>query len=202
MATRKPARKTAARAPKSAGPASTGSVPGKPSATAAAKPAATRNGARGVPDVQVTVSWGVDAAGLPDEGQFRRWVEAAVGRRRATAEVSLRIVDAVEGQALNLQYRHRDYPTNVLSFPADLPPGLGIPLLGDVVLCAPVIAREADAQRKPPFEHWAHLTVHGTLHLLGHDHETPAEARDMEAIEIQVLDFLGIPDPYVERGPS
>jgi probable rRNA maturation factor len=151
------------------------------------------------PAVQVSVSWGVPADGLPDEEQFRRWVEAAVGRRRATAEVSLRIVDAAEGQALNLQYRHRDYATNVLSFPADLPPGLGIPLLGDVVLCAPVIAREADAQRKAPLEHWAHLTVHGTLHLLGHDHETPAEARDMEALEIQVLESMGIPDPYQAR---
>lgn len=201
MATRKPASKTAARAPKAAGPARIVGVAGKQAAATAPRPAAPRTVARGVPDVQVTVSWGVAAAGLPDEAQFHRWVEAAVRRRRAPAEVSLRIVDAVEGQALNLQYRHRDYPTNVLSFPADLPPGLGIPLLGDVVLCAPVIAREADAQRKPPFEHWAHLTVHGTLHLLGHDHETPAEARDMEAIEVQILDSLGIPDPYEERGP-
>ena len=87
----------------------------------------------------------------------------------------------------------------MLSVLADLPPGLDLPLLGDFVLCAPVIAREAEIQRKPVAEHWAHLTVHGTLHLLGHDHETPAEAREMESLECQVLEKMGIPDPYTER---
>jgi probable rRNA maturation factor len=149
--------------------------------------------------VKVAVSWGVPASGLPKSADFERWVAAAVGRRRAEAEVSVRVVDAAEGQAMNLRYRHRDYATNVLSFPADLPAELGVPLLGDVVLCAPVIATEAKAQSKPEAEHWAHLTVHGTLHLLGLDHETPAEAREMESIEVQVLESIGIQNPYIER---
>jgi probable rRNA maturation factor len=152
-----------------------------------------------VPEIAVAVSYGVPEDGLPPPERFRDWVAAAVGRQRAQAEVSVRIVDAAEGQELNRRYRHRDYATNVLSFPADLPPELGLPLLGDLVLCAPVIAREAQAQRKPAEQHWAHLTVHGTLHLLGHDHETPAEAREMESLEVQVLERIGIPDPYEER---
>jgi probable rRNA maturation factor len=207
MATRKPAPKTAAarpRATKAAPPAREAAghaAKTRPAAPkpAKARPAVPRKAVAPAQAVQVSVSLGVPAEGLPSEAQFRDWVEAAVGRQRRSAEVSLRIVDAVEGQALNLQYRHRDYPTNVLSFPADLPPGLGIPLLGDVVLCAPVIAREAQAQGKPVLEHWAHLVVHGTLHLLGHDHETPAEAREMESLEVQVLDSMGIQDPYIAR---
>jgi probable rRNA maturation factor len=98
-----------------------------------------------------------------------------------------------------MRYRHKDYPTNVLSFVADLPPKLKLPLLGDIVLCAPVIEREALAQGKPLFDHYAHLTVHGVLHLLGMNHETIAEAREMESIEQQVLDRIGISDPYSER---
>ncbi|MFN7551638.1 MAG: rRNA maturation RNase YbeY [Pseudomonadota bacterium] len=188
MSSRKPAHTTAP-------PTAALRDPDAPAAASGRVGAASRRPAA----VEVSVSWGVPADGLPDEKLFREWVAAAVGRQRAAAEVSLRIVDAAEGQALNLQYRHRDYATNVLSFPADLPTGLGIPLLGDLVLCAPVIASEALAQGKTVLEHWAHLTVHGTLHLLGHVHETPVEARDMEALEVQVLEKLGIPDPYVAR---
>lgn len=193
MAPRKPARKSAA--PRAQAPAATSTtVRTKPGPKA--RPAAVRSREAAV---DVSLSLGVPADGLPDEASFRAWVAAAVGRQRRAAEVSLRIVDAAEAQAINRQYRHRDYATNVLSFPADLPPDLGIPLIGDLVLCAPVIAAEAKAQGKPLFEHWAHLTVHGTLHLLGHDHETPAEARDMEALEIQVLESIGIQDPYQAR---
>jgi probable rRNA maturation factor len=154
---------------------------------------------KSAPAVTVSVSYGVPSEGLPARADFEAWVAAAVGRQRAAAEVSLRVVDASEGQALNLRYRHKDYATNVLSFAADLPAGVDLPLLGDLVLCAPVIAREAADQGKPPFEHWAHLTIHGTLHLLGHDHETPAEARDMEALELQILEKIGIQDPYIAR---
>ena len=143
--------------------------------------------------------YGVPESGLPDEGDFLRWVTAAVGRRLANVEVSVRVVDSAEGHELNMRYRHRDYATNVLSFRADLPPEIDNPLLGDIVMCAPVIAAESAKQGKPAMEHWAHMTVHGTLHLLGLNHETPAEARDMESIEIQVLDLLGITDPYIER---
>ena len=169
----------------------------QPARTPPPKPAKPARGT--APEIAVSVSYGVPEDGLPPPERFRDWVAAAVGRERAQVEVSVRIVDAAEGQELNRRYRHRDYATNVLSFAAELPPELGLPLLGDLVLCAPVVAREAQAQGKPVEQHWAHLTVHGTLHLLGHDHETPAEAREMEALEVQVLERLGIPDPYWER---
>ncbi|QWT22611.1 rRNA maturation RNase YbeY [Bacillus sp. NP157] len=136
--------------------------------------------------------------GIPASASFRRWVEAALkgARRRRATEVAIRIVDADEGQALNLQYRGRDYATNVLSFPADLPPGLNLPLIGDLVICAPVVASEAAEQGKKAIDHWAHMTVHGTLHLLGYDHIVDAEAEAMEALETRILAGLGIPDPY------
>ncbi|KJV30941.1 rRNA maturation RNase YbeY [Luteibacter yeojuensis] len=136
--------------------------------------------------------------GIPAPASFRHWVEAALkgARRRKATEVAIRIVDAAEGQALNLQYRGRDYATNVLSFEADLPPGIALPLIGDLVICAPVVAREAAEQGKKPNDHWAHLTIHGTLHLLGFDHIEDAEAEAMEALETRILAGLGIADPY------
>lgn len=146
----------------------------------------------------VHVGYAVPRAGVPAAASFRRWVEAALSgakRRRAT-ELSIRIVDATEGRALNRDYRGKDYATNVLSFEADLPPGLKLPLIGDIVICAPVVAREAAEQGKPPRDHWAHLTVHGVLHLLGHDHILEAEAEAMEALETRILAGLGIADPY------
>jgi probable rRNA maturation factor len=100
---------------------------------------------------------------------------------------------------LNARYRHGDYATNVLSFPAELPAGVDLPLLGDIVVCAPVVNREAAAQRKAPRAHWAHMLVHGTLHLLGHDHERAREAARMEALEKRVLAGLKFPDPYQEQ---
>ncbi|SFW61753.1 rRNA maturation RNase YbeY [Luteibacter sp. UNCMF366Tsu5.1] len=150
---------------------------------------------------QVDVAVGYATAsrkGVPASASFRRWVEAALkgARRRKGTEVAIRIVDADEGQALNLQYRGRDYATNVLSFPADLPPGVNLPLIGDLVICAPVVAREAAEQGKKAAHHWAHMTVHGTLHLLGYDHLDDAEAEAMEALETRILAGLGIPDPY------
>ena len=136
--------------------------------------------------------------GIPAPASFRRWVEAALkgARRRKATEMAIRIVDAEEGQALNLQYRGRDYATNVLSFEADLPPGVNLPIIGDLVICAPVVAREAADQGKKANDHWAHLTIHGTLHLLGYDHIVDAEAEAMEALETRVLAGLGITDPY------
>jgi probable rRNA maturation factor len=115
--------------------------------------------------------------------------------------VAIRIVGAQEGRALNRHYRGKDYATNVLSFPADvdgagLPKGVKLPLLGDIVLCAPVIAREAKEQKKPLNAHYAHLTVHGVLHLLGWDHQDEREADCMEALEREILAGLGIADPY------
>ena len=132
---------------------------------------------------------------LPGVREFRRWVEAAL-EARDDAEVSIRIVGSREMRRLNRRYRDQDRPTNVLSFPAELPAGVDLPLLGDVVLCAPVIAGEAAEQGKTAQSHWAHLTVHGVLHLLGHDHQEPADARRMEGRELAVLAQLGFPDPY------
>jgi probable rRNA maturation factor len=144
------------------------------------------------------VSYATSRAGVPSSASFRQWVAAALRgvRRRKPAEVAIRIVGADEGQALNRDYRGKDYPTNVLSFPAELPPALNLPLLGDLAICAPVVAREAAEQGKRPRDHWAHLTIHGTLHLLGYDHLEDAEAEAMEALETRILAGLGIADPY------
>ena len=136
--------------------------------------------------------------GLPAAVSFRRWVAAALqgARRRKSAELSIRIVDTAEGRALNRDYRGKDYATNVLSFPAELPPGIDLPLIGDLAICAPVVLREAAEQSKLARDHWAHLTVHGVLHLLGHDHLEDAEAERMERLETRILAGLGIADPY------
>lgn len=141
---------------------------------------------------------GLSASGIPRSDSFQRWVQAAlqVARRRRASELAIRIVDAAEGRELNHQYRGRDYATNVLSFPADLPPGLRLPLLGDLIICAPIVAREAAEQGKPLRDHYAHMTVHGVLHLLGYDHMVDDEAERMEALERRALAGLGIADPY------
>lgn len=111
-------------------------------------------------------------------------------------EVTIRIVGETEGRRLNQTWRQRNYPTNVLSFPFDSPPGLNLPQLGDLVICSPVVLREALAQQKTPESHWAHLVVHGTLHLLGYDHQDTAQAELMETLEINILTQLGYPNPY------
>ena len=136
------------------------------------------------------------ARGIPSGEDFRRWVSAALGPEAEDWELTVRVVDELEARVLNRDYRGRDYATNVLSFPAELPPGVDLPLLGDLVLCAPVVAREAAEQGKAAADHWAHLTVHGVLHLLGHDHEEDAQAAMMEDLERRVLAGLGIADPY------
>jgi probable rRNA maturation factor len=136
-------------------------------------------------------------AGIPSPASFRRWVEAALSdARRRPVELSIRIVGAREGRTLNRAYRGKDYATNVLSFSTELPPGIRLPLLGDIALCAPVVRREAAEQGKPCAHHWAHLTVHGVLHLLGHDHVEEAQAQRMEKLETRILKALGMPNPY------
>ncbi len=145
-------------------------------------------------DVQVSGS----RSGLPAVGKLRHWARSALAGRRNPAELSIRIVDAAESQALNRQFRAKDKPTNVLAFPADLPAELGLPLLGDVVICRDVVAAEAAAQGKAPEAHWAHMVIHGTLHLLGFDHQDPAQAEEMETLETELLAELGWPDPYQE----
>lgn len=139
------------------------------------------------------------AAQCPGDGPLRRAVEqallvAAAGER--DWELSLRLVDCAEMQELNRRYRDRDRPTNVLSFAAQLPADIDVPLLGDVVICAPVVCREAADQRKTPAAHWGHVLIHGVLHLLGFDHERSADAQRMEAAERRALAALGWPDPY------
>lgn len=150
--------------------------------------------------VHVSRAPGLAATGIPRSDSFRLWAQTAlqVARRRRASELSLRIVASDEGRELNRQYRGRDYATNVLSFPAELPPGLRLPLLGDLILCAPVVAREAAEQGKPLRHHYAHMTVHGVLHLLGHDHLVDDEAERMEALERKALASLGIADPYAD----
>ncbi|MBJ6978761.1 MULTISPECIES: rRNA maturation RNase YbeY [unclassified Luteimonas] len=152
--------------------------------------------------LDVSVGYALPRAGIPAAVSFRKWVAAALSGRIREADLAIRLVDEKEGRALNRHYRGRDYATNVLSFPADLPEGLPegvrLPLLGDLVLCAPVVAREAQEQAKPLAAHYAHLTVHGTLHLLGWDHGNDIEAEAMEQLEREILAGLGIGDPYRE----
>ena len=152
--------------------------------------------------LDVSVGYATPRTGLPAAVSFRKWVAAALKGRILEADLAIRIVDSKEGRALNRHYRGKDYATNVLSFPAErphgLPKGVRMPLLGDLVLCAPVIAREAREQGKPLSAHYAHLTVHGALHLLGWDHGDEREAECMEQLEREILTGLGIADPYQE----
>ncbi len=151
---------------------------------------------KGPVQLDVGVSYGLPRKGLPAAASFRKWAAAAAEGRIRRADLAIRLVDEKEGRSLNRHYRGKDYATNVLSFPADLPEGVKLPLLGDLVICAPVVAREAAEQGKPLAAHYAHLTVHGVLHLLGLDHEDEREAEAMERIEREVLAALGFPDPY------
>ncbi|MFS8063135.1 MAG: rRNA maturation RNase YbeY [Luteimonas sp.] len=156
-------------------------------------------------NLDVSVGYAVPRAGLPAAVSFRKWVAAALDGRIRDADLAIRVVGTREGRALNRHYRGKDYATNVLSFPADvavgvkMPKGVKMPLLGDLVLCAPVIAREARDQKKPLIAHYAHLTVHGALHLLGWDHDNDTDADCMEQLEREILAGIGVGDPYIER---
>ncbi|UVE19791.1 rRNA maturation RNase YbeY [Pseudomonas sp. LS44] len=133
----------------------------------------------------------------PTISQFQQWCELALRQRSADSELTIRLVDEAEARELNSTYRHKDYATNVLSFPAEVPDELlDIPLLGDLVICVAVVEREAAEQGKTSEAHWAHLVIHGCLHLLGYDHIDEVEAEEMEALERQLLAELGHPDPY------
>ena len=146
--------------------------------------------------VAVDLQVASDSPQLPTVADFQKWASAAVGRHRDEAEISLRIVDIEEGAELNQQWRNKSGPTNVLSFPSELPPELELPLLGDLVVCAPVVEKESQQQSKTLQAHWAHMIVHGTLHLLGYDHIEEQEAEAMESLEIEILETLGFPNPY------
>ena len=135
---------------------------------------------------------------LPAAPMVRRWVRAALAGRRERAELTVRLVDEPEMIELNQTYRHKTGSTNVLSFPFEAPPGITLALLGDVVICAPVVAREAAEQGKLLNAHWCHMVVHGVLHLLGFDHQTDNEAHTMERLETEIITALGFADPYAE----
>jgi probable rRNA maturation factor len=155
--------------------------------------------------LDVSVGYAVPRAGLPSSMSFRKWIAAALENRIREADLAVRIVGAREGRALNRHYRGKDQATNVLSFPAEIaegvkfPKGVKMPLLGDLVLCAPVIAKEAREQKKPLLAHYAHLTVHGALHLLGWNHDDDTDAECMEQLEREILSGLGIEDPYIPQ---
>ncbi|MEC7815659.1 MAG: rRNA maturation RNase YbeY [Pseudomonadota bacterium] len=132
---------------------------------------------------------------LPGQAELERWA-ALAWQGEDPSEVTIRIVDEYESQALNHQYRGKDKPTNVLSFPFEAPPGITVPLAGDLVICAPVVEREAREQHKAPEAHWAHMVVHGMLHLQGYDHIDDEDAEVMESLEIRLLSQLGFANPY------
>ena len=143
----------------------------------------------------VDVQTATDAPNLPPTRDLEQWARAAWMGETDT-EVTLRLVDERESQTLNQQYRGKDQPTNVLSFPFEAPPGLDIPLLGDLVICAGVVAQEAREQEKALGDHWAHMVVHGMLHLQGYDHIEADDAEVMEPLEVRLLAALGIANPY------
>lgn len=133
---------------------------------------------------------------IPTDKALSAWISAGLEGRCDSVEVGVRIVEVDEAQALNLRYRGRDYATNVLSFPVAEMGEVSPRPLGDLVICAPVVAREAQQQGKASDAHWAHLCVHGVLHLLGFDHQEGADAREMESLEVAILARLGYQDPY------
>ena len=146
----------------------------------------------------IDIQYASIADDLPSEAQLRDWCHAALLDHNQDAELTLRIVDEREIQNLNRQFRHKDKPTNVLSFPSDLPPEIKLEtkLLGDVIICSNVVKREAMEQNKSLNAHWSHMVVHGTLHLQGYDHIVEAEAVEMEGIESRLMLALGFSDPY------
>jgi probable rRNA maturation factor len=145
--------------------------------------------------VDLVLQIATDAAGVPDADRFERWAVAAL-EGRGDGGLVIRVVDEAESRDLNRRYRHKDKPTNVLSFPFEPVPGIDETHLGDLVICAPVVQRQAVEQGKTCEAHWAHMVVHGVLHLLGYDHETDTDAGVMEALETGILHTLGHPDPY------
>lgn len=143
---------------------------------------------------------------LPGLEQFEQWVGHALSEaqpvRGNDTELAIRVVGKAESAELNLRYRKKDAATNVLSFPAQFPEGIVLPQIGDLVICAEIVLQESNQQNKTEVAHWAHLTVHGVLHLLGYDHVETVQAQAMEAIEVQVLKQLGYQNPYQYQDQS
>jgi probable rRNA maturation factor len=147
--------------------------------------------------LELDVTYAARRPWVPRRAQFALWAGTALSGGASCNVLSIRVVGAARSRSLNARYRHKDKATNVLSFSgAGISPE-GLNYLGELVICVPVVAREARFQRKSPASHWAHMTVHGVLHLLGFDHERATEARKMAAREVQILDRLGFSNPYV-----
>jgi len=146
--------------------------------------------------MQLEVQRATAVAELPDDDAFQRWVDSAVQNADTQYSVVIRLVDEAESRELNHAYRHKDYATNVLSFPFEVPDFVDQSHLGDLVICAQVVVREASEQGKPPLDHWAHMVIHGMLHLQGYDHIEDSDAEQMEALEIRILQQLNICNPY------
>jgi probable rRNA maturation factor len=146
----------------------------------------------------ITVQRTVPKNEMPTAAQLKQWAKKVLYGKALNVEITIRVVDTTEMTELNKQYRHKTGATNVLSFPFDMPMGFtdGPPLSGDIVICAAVVNQEAQEQEKSTTAHWAHMVVHGTLHLLGYDHETPTDADIMESLEITILQALGFSNPY------
>ncbi|WP_162063324.1 rRNA maturation RNase YbeY [Vibrio taketomensis] len=145
-------------------------------------------------DLQLAVE---DESGLPSFDEIHSWLSNAISIFQQDAEVTVRIVDEKESHQLNFEYRGKDKPTNVLSFPFEAPPGIEINLLGDLIICRQVVEQEAIEQDKPLLAHWAHMVVHGSLHLLGYDHIEDDEAEEMESLETEIMQKMGYEDPYI-----
>ena len=149
-----------------------------------------------IPQVELEVQYALEDGELPTQQDFRVWTLAALQQCGEPVELVIRVVGAAESRDLNRRYRGKDKATNVLSFPFEAPPGIASRHLGDVVICAPVVKREAMEQCKRASDHWAHLVVHGILHLCGFDHHSEQDAEEMEALEKRILQHMGIADPY------
>jgi probable rRNA maturation factor len=145
-------------------------------------------------EIQTTLS----SNALPSPEKIQQWVDTTLADFNQDTEIVVRIVDEQESSMLNKQYRHKIGPTNILSFPIEVPEGIDLNLLGDLVICAPLLEKEALEQNKPLMSHWAHIIVHGILHLLGYDHIDDDEAEIMENKEIKILSTLNIENPYIE----
>ncbi|WP_017217946.1 rRNA maturation RNase YbeY [Pseudoalteromonas sp. NJ631] len=147
-------------------------------------------------DLMLDLQLACEFENLPSEAQFQLWAEHALTQFREEAELTIRIAEEHESQELNSQYRGKDKPTNVLSFPFDAPPGIELPLIGDLIICPQVVYQESIEQEKTFHDHFAHMVIHGCLHLLGFDHINEQDAVEMETIEKQILASLNIADPY------
>ncbi len=145
--------------------------------------------------LEVDLQIATDSHQIPDEQEIVKWASAAL-QTDGDQEVTIRIVDEEESQQLNHQYRGKDRPTNVLSFPFESPPGIDLPLLGDLVICVQVVEKEAIEQHKTLTAHWAHMVIHGMLHLQGYDHILDQDAEVMENLEKGLMQKLGFEDPY------